>query len=69
MADPLRQAVLDQITAFPSDAVRVLAYRELREVERVAQDSHPPVLMCACDDWETCAHPWPQRMRLEPVRG
>lgn len=20
----------------------------------------PPVVMCGCDDWTTCAHPWPQ---------
>lgn len=62
--DDKRRALMDQIMAFRSDEARYRAYTEVREIERLAQNANPPIIMCACPNWERCEHPWPQRVRL-----
>lgn len=59
-----RSAVLDQIMALRAEDDRFRAYVELTEVERLAHNANPPVVMCGCAEWATCTHPWPQRIRL-----
>ena len=27
-----------------------------------------PIIMCSCEDWLTCAHPWPAMFRVRPVQ-
>lgn len=59
-----RKAVLVQMASLPTDTATWRAYLELRAIEQAAHNADPPVLMCSCEDWQTCIHPWPQRYRL-----
>lgn len=35
--------------------------RFIRQFDSVAE--RDAVLMCVCEDWLTCAHPWPSRLQ------
>lgn len=52
----------------PSDLERLERMRRDYQREIDVHNAIPPVVMCACADWQTCSHPWPSLWRRPNIQ-
>jgi hypothetical protein len=53
-----RLRALRQVNPWLADAI------DRHDAERAAFEARPPIVMCGCADWLTCAHPYPALVHL-----
>lgn len=62
------EAHLQRILGDVADAaVRLEVERLLRPMLTFkVEPASEPIIMCGCEDWDTCSHPWPAIFRVHP---